>query len=303
MTRLFFGLNSAVICQAVRKFPKGVQQSFMEADLAQLIEKEEWHTIGERISSSSLESAFEDDAEADKFATKIVEKAMAVILDAHDPDRVPSDANLDDITKAAADSLADTLTILSKDTHQPLKIKCQMIISLCLGEPPQGHETLDQAIHAVATDPTSEVYRVFGATACGKALSEKADLMNQELQAAKNAMISLLECEKTFPLLSSDWAQYLAGSLLDGMPEKVEALHAQCKKFYGAARADNVAEGAKQKASASFFHFLEPLMTTALQQVLTFLKIPAACLTLGLDGRALANDCGNVECKVVEPQG
>ena len=55
---------------------------------------------------------------------------------------------------------------------QEFKDKCQRVVAICSGMPMAGQDTLQDAIHAVVTEPSAEIYRVFNANAAGKILQD-----------------------------------------------------------------------------------------------------------------------------------
>ncbi|CAE7287726.1 unnamed protein product [Symbiodinium necroappetens] len=98
---------------------------------------------------------YDNDPERAKFILKVIEKMMASILDRFDPDSLPSDG-----TGGSADELKE------------FKDKCQRVVAICSGMPMAGQDTLQDAIHAVVTEPSAEIYRVFNANAAGKILQD-----------------------------------------------------------------------------------------------------------------------------------
>ena len=49
--------------------------------------------------------------------------------------------------------------------------------------PMPGHDTLQEAIHALVTEPSAEIYGVFNASSAGKMLQDHADVLNYEMQS------------------------------------------------------------------------------------------------------------------------
>ena len=250
--------------------------------MIQAVEAAQWSQMVPRISSSNLEAVFGSSSckEACSFVSRMVEKAMALILDKHDPDRVPDNETVNDFMKKGGAALANALTVLSKGLNDDLSKKCQNIITLCLGVPAPGQDTLDEAVHALATESTSEIYRVFGASPAGLVLKDAAEQMNLALQAAKDATASLADCQTGFKMLSAMWGMYVAGEAvtMSDITSNIETTQTQFKKLVSALRAEGVGHDAKEEAIKSFYQFVDPIMASLQKQTFAFVEIPCQLL-------------------------
>ena len=271
--------------EALTEFPKSVQLSFLEACVAKHIEDSSWEKIALQRTDSLMESVFRDDKQdRAKFILKIAEKIIVSILDQFDPDRLPADGSSGTVDQLK-DKLSNALTVVMStlddnedEQIQDLKDRCQHVVAICSGVPMAGRDTLEDVLQALLSDPAAAVYRVFNSSAAGKVLQEHAEALNQDMQAAKDALVSLAEAEESFKGQIAVWAPYMQGQEEEenAVPAKIETLQGLCKKLTAALKAGGADDSAKIKAVTRLNEFLETLQNACYKNVLSFLENPAS---------------------------